>query len=87
MSSEPKGNTLAVEDLSFEKAFGELEETVQRLEEGDLTLDQAIALYEWGMALARRCGDTLDTAELKVQELAAVHGQQQMGMLFEGNED
>ena len=87
MSSEPTGNTLAVEELSFEQAFDELEETVQRLEEGDLTLDQAIALYEWGMALARRCGDTLDAAELKVQELAVVSGQQQMGMFFEQEED
>jgi exodeoxyribonuclease VII small subunit len=84
MNSEPKGNTVAVEDLSFEKAFGELEESVQRLEEGDLTLEEAIALYEWGMALARRCGDTLDAAELRVRALAEVNGQQQMSMFLEG---
>ena len=77
-------STTSVEDLSFEKAFGELEETVQRLEEGDLTLEEAIALYEWGMTLARRCGDSLDAAELQVQQLAVTNNQQQLGMFFEG---
>jgi len=87
MNSESKNTALAVEDLSFEKAFTELEGTVQRLEEGDLTLDQAIALYEWGMALARRCGDTLDAAELQVQQLALASNQQQLGMFFEEDAD
>jgi exodeoxyribonuclease VII small subunit len=59
-----------VQDLTFEQAFGELETTVQRLEAGDLTLEEAIALYERGMRLAQRCTDTLDAAELQVQELA-----------------
>jgi exodeoxyribonuclease VII small subunit len=72
-----------LDKLSFEKAFGELETTVQRLEEGDLTLDQAISLYERGMHLARRCGEALDAAELQVQELALVSSQQQLGMFFE----
>ncbi len=83
MTSEAK-SPISVEDLSFEKAFGELEETVQRLEEGELTLEEAIALYEWGMALARRCGDSLDDAELQVRKLAVVNDQQQLGMFFEG---
>jgi exodeoxyribonuclease VII small subunit len=61
-----------VQDLTFEQAFGELETTVQRLEAGDLTLEEAIALYERGMRLAQRCTDTLDAAELQVQELALV---------------
>ena len=60
------------EELSFEEAFAELETTVQRLEAGDLTLEEAIALYERGMRLAQRCTDTLDAAELQVQELALV---------------
>jgi len=60
----------ALEGLSFEDAFGELEATVQRLEEGELTLEEAIALYERGMGLARRCGEALDAAELQMQQLA-----------------
>ena len=59
-----------LENLSFEEAFGELEVTVQRLEEGELTLEEAIALYERGMGLARRCNDALDAAELQVQQFA-----------------
>ena len=59
-----------VKNLSFEQAFGELEATVQRLEAGDLVLEDAIALYERGMRLAQRCGDALDAAELQVQELS-----------------
>ena len=65
-----------VQDLTFEQAFGELETTVQRLEAGDLTLEEAIALYQRGMRLAQRCTDTLDAAELQVQELALVDGAQ-----------
>ena len=87
MSNESESNVSAVEDLTFEKAFEELDDTVQRLEEGELALEEAIALYEWGMALARRCGDALDAAELKVQQLTVVDDQQQMGMFFEGEED
>jgi exodeoxyribonuclease VII small subunit len=63
-----------VQDLTFEEAFGELETTVQRLEAGDLTLEEAIALYERGMRLAQRCNDALDAAELQVQELALADG-------------
>ena len=65
-----------LEKLSFEQAFGELEATVQRLEAGDLTLDEAIDLYERGMGLARRCNDSLDAAELRVQQLAEASNRQ-----------
>lgn len=59
-----------VSKLSFEQAVGELESTVQRLESGDLSLTEAIALYERGMRLVQHCNDALDAAELQVQELA-----------------
>ena len=58
-----------VEDLSFEQAIGELDDTVQRLEGGDLSLAEAIALYERGMLLVQHCNDVLDAAELQVQTL------------------
>jgi len=57
------------DDLSFEAAYNELEATVQRLETGELTLEEAIALYERGMRLAQRCTEALDAAELQVQQL------------------
>jgi exodeoxyribonuclease VII small subunit len=56
--------------LSFEQAVGELEGTVERLEAGDLSLTDAIALYERGMRLVQHCNDLLDAAELQVQTLA-----------------
>ncbi|MGD8904882.1 MAG: exodeoxyribonuclease VII small subunit [Anaerolineae bacterium] len=58
-----------VKDLSFEQAVGELDDTVQRLEGGDLSLAEAIALYERGMLLVQHCNDVLDAAELQVQIL------------------
>ncbi len=72
-----------IETLSFETAFQELEATVQKLEEGNLTLEEAISIYERGIRLARRCGAALDAAELQVQKLALVDDQQQLGMFFE----
>lgn len=77
----------ATEDMSFEEAFGELEATVRRLEEGDLTLEQALHLYERGKLLAQRCNDTLDAAELRIQQIEIVRGQQQMGMFFDAGEE
>lgn len=58
-----------IEDLSFEDAFAELEETVAKLEEGGLPLEQSLALYEQGQALAAYCSEQLDEAELKVRQL------------------
>jgi len=54
---------------SFEELYRRLEETVAKLEEGGLTLNQSLALYEEGMALAQRCQEMLDAAELKVKRL------------------
>ena len=59
------------EELSFEAAFARLEEIVGELEEGDLPLDDALALFEQGQKLAAYCGAKLDEAELKVQKLGA----------------
>ncbi len=55
--------------LSFEEAFSELEATVAKLERGDLSLEESIALFERGQALAAHCNVQLDTAELKVRQL------------------
>lgn len=58
-----------LERLTFEEAYGELEATVQRLEAGNLALDEAIALYQRGMHLAQLCSVALDEAELQIEEL------------------
>jgi len=75
MSEDVRRKTAALEDLSFEEALQELESAVQRMEEGDLTLEEAIALYERGMRLAQHCNETLDKAELQVQQVTVESSQ------------
>lgn len=53
----------------FETLYRQLEETVSRLEEGGLTLEESLAAYEAGMKLASRCQELLQQAELKVTKL------------------
>ena len=58
-----------IETLSFEDSYARLEQVIQRLETGDLGLEESVRLYEEGMELAEHCGRQLDSAELKVTEL------------------
>jgi exodeoxyribonuclease VII small subunit len=53
----------------FEAALKELEEIVARMEDGELPLEQALQLFERGVALARDCRAALDSAELRVKTL------------------
>ncbi len=55
--------------LSFEAALKELEEIVQRLERGELALEESLALYERGIALSRLCHGKLEEAEGKIEML------------------
>ncbi len=59
------------EDRPFETLYRELEETVQRLESGELSLAESLALFERGAALAEQCNALLDNAELRVRQLLA----------------
>lgn len=54
----------------FEQSLAALEDSVRRLESGEVSLDQALALYEQGVALAQRCHEHLDRAEQRVAALA-----------------
>ena len=62
----------AVEELTYEDALAELEEIVSALEEDSSrnSLDESIKLFERGQALAARCSTLLETAELKVKQVA-----------------
>ena len=53
----------------FENAIEELEKIVQRLEDSELPLDEALSLFEDGIKLSRFCSQKLDEAEKKVQIL------------------
>lgn len=56
-------------DETFETLFRELEATVTKLEAGDLSLDESLALFQRGMELSKKCGALLDQAELRIKEL------------------
>ncbi len=56
--------------LTFEQAEAELRTIVERLESGDVGVDEAIALWERGEALYEICRERLESAEGKVEELA-----------------
>lgn len=58
-----------VEELSYEQAFEELAQIVSDLEGEQGSLEEALALFERGQALAKRCTELLEQAELKVQQL------------------
>ncbi len=59
---------------SFEQALEQLETTVGRLEEGELPLEEALALFESGVALSRECSATLEAAEQRIEVLLAERG-------------
>jgi exodeoxyribonuclease VII small subunit len=57
------------EALSFEVALDRLEAIVDRLERGELALEDALATFEEGVGLSRRLGEQLGGAERRVEEL------------------
>ena len=61
--------TQPVDDLGYEQSRDELAEVVRRLEAGGLSLDDAVALWERGEALARRCEEQLAGARERVQKV------------------
>lgn len=65
MNPEPNN----IESLSYEQAFAELEEVVRLLEANSKTLEESLALYERGQALAARCAALLEQADLRIRQL------------------
>ncbi len=61
--------------LSFEQALQRLEQVVRELETGELSLDNALALFQEGVALARQCGLQLDQAEARIEKLLEQNGE------------
>ena len=55
--------------FDFEKAIVELETLVEKMEQGDLSLEESLAQFERGIALTRSCQNALADAEQKVQVL------------------
>jgi exodeoxyribonuclease VII small subunit len=61
---------------TYEGLYARMQEIVARLEQGELPLAEAMALYEEGMRLAAACQRILDEAELRVRQLQieSAHG-------------
>lgn len=60
------------QDLSFEDAVKRLAEIVQKLERGDLPLEESLRLFEEGVGLSRASQEKLDAAQKRVEELLHV---------------
>jgi exodeoxyribonuclease VII small subunit len=58
-----------VKQMSFEEAIAELEQLVNRLDSGEVSLEDSIALYERGAALKQHCEAKLRAAEEKVEQI------------------
>jgi exodeoxyribonuclease VII small subunit len=93
-SSAPSGAASAnspespegLEELGFEHALACLETIVDRLEQGDLELEQALAAFEEGVALTRRCAGQLEDAERRIEVLVR-EGEKWIARPFEETEE
>ncbi len=68
-TDEKLGANNGIIDLTFEAALRQLEETVASLEAGNLTLEEALDLYETGQRLTQYCSLILESADLKLEQL------------------
>ena len=66
-TTSPASDDLAA--LPFERAMAELEQIVSRLEKGDVTLEESIAIYERGETLRKHCERLLHSAEMRIEKI------------------
>lgn len=62
-------------EVSFEEAMRELEEIVEKLEEGDVPLEKAITYYQEGMKLSKLCNDKLSNVQEKMTQIMNEQGE------------
>jgi exodeoxyribonuclease VII small subunit len=60
--------------LTFEEAMNKLEQIVERLEEGDVPLEEAITFYKEGMELSKLCHDKLKSVEEQLTQIITEDG-------------
>ena len=65
-------------EFDFEKAIDELEQLVEKMEQGNLSLEASLQLFERGIALTRACQKALTEAEQKVQILLKQGGKEEL---------
>jgi exodeoxyribonuclease VII small subunit len=64
------------ENFNFETALAELNQLVEKMEQGGLSLEQSLQDFERGIALTRQCQEALKTAEQKVKILLEKDGKE-----------
>lgn len=69
MSQSSKSNAEKEGKIDFERSLGRLEQVVKRLESPELSLDEAMKLFEEGVKLSRECQKQLEEAEARVEIL------------------
>jgi exodeoxyribonuclease VII small subunit len=69
------GTTKETPKIDFESAMRDLEQLVERLEQGDLPLEESLAAFERGVMLTRSCQGALKEAEQKVEILLRKAGE------------
>jgi exodeoxyribonuclease VII small subunit len=65
------------QNISFEEAMNKLEQIVDKLEEGDVPLEAAIAFYKEGMELSKLCHDKLKNVEEQLTQIITEDGRKQ----------
>ena len=83
VTAKTKPDTTPVEQLSFEVALKELEGIVSRLEQGEVDLEDSIALYERGQALKSHCEKKLKAAEGRLEKIVQGVAGPQIGETLE----
>jgi exodeoxyribonuclease VII small subunit len=67
----PAAEADGLDGVDFEKALAELEELVDQMEAGEMSLEDSLKAFERGVKLTRHCQSALRNAELKVKKLTA----------------
>ena len=73
-----KKSAKKTETLDFESSMTELEELVERMEEGEQSLEDSLKDFERGIALTRSCQKSLQETEHKIQQLIEKNGQDEL---------
>ena len=75
---------MPAKEKTFEESLNALEEIVQRLERGDVPLEEALAAFQEGMALSKQCQDTLEKAEKTITKMMTENNEE---IVFEESEE
>lgn len=75
---------MPAKEKTFEESLNALEEIVQRLERGDVPLEEALVAFQKGMALSKQCQDTLEKAEKTLTKMMTENNEE---IVFEESEE